>query len=192
MVNDAYPLTWPAMWPRTAHPQISRFSTSLASARNGLISELELLGASNIVISSNATLLKSGLLAARQSRIDDPGAVAYFTFDGEERAIPCDKWTRLEDNLRAIELTVAALRGLERWGAKEMVAAAFRGFAALPSGTGAAGWWDALGVDRNADSATIDAAYRAKARQLHPDVGGDAEAFHQLTEAYRQAKGAQP
>lgn len=187
--NDAWPLQWPIGWKRTSWRESSRFKTSLAAARDGLIYELELLGATSIVVNSNALLNKSGQIAGRQPRLDDPGAVAYFVLRGEERAIPCDKWDRLEDNLHAIELTVAALRGLERWGAKEMVDAAFRGFAALPQGTNGLAWWDVLGVGANADAATIETAYRTKAKQLHPDTGGDAEAFHQLSAAYQQAKG---
>lgn len=104
---------------------------------------------------------------------------------------PVRQGIRLEENVHAIELTVAALRGLERWGAKEMVDAAFRGFQSLPPGDGGGGppeWWSVLGVERTAGDAQIDAAYRAKAKQRHPDAGGDDESFKLLGEAYRRAK----
>ena len=37
--------------------------------------------------------------------------------------------------------------------------------------------YDVLGIKRDADKATIRKAYRAKAKTLHPDAGGSAEAF---------------
>jgi curved DNA-binding protein CbpA len=42
-----------------------------------------------------------------------------------------------------------------------------------------------LGVEDNATKRAVKNAYRRKARKLHPDVGGDAEAFRQLYAAYR-------
>jgi curved DNA-binding protein CbpA len=41
-----------------------------------------------------------------------------------------------------------------------------------------------LGVSRFAAIARIKEAYRAKAKEFHPDVGGDAEVFAALTAAY--------
>lgn len=44
--------------------------------------------------------------------------------------------------------------------------------------------YDDLGVDKSADKATIKRAYRKRAQKAHPDRGGDAEKFHQITRAY--------
>ncbi len=41
-----------------------------------------------------------------------------------------------------------------------------------------------LSVAREASSAEIDKAYRRRARQAHPDAGGNAEAFHALAHAH--------
>lgn len=41
-----------------------------------------------------------------------------------------------------------------------------------------------LGLEPGADADAIKAAYRAKARQHHPDAGGDADQFHKVTRAY--------
>ncbi len=41
-----------------------------------------------------------------------------------------------------------------------------------------------LGVPRDASQDQIKRAYRRRARELHPDAGGDADAFKQVTHAY--------
>lgn len=43
---------------------------------------------------------------------------------------------------------------------------------------------DALGVSPDADEATIQKAYRKRAKKAHPDAGGDPEDFKRLTGAY--------
>lgn len=45
--------------------------------------------------------------------------------------------------------------------------------------------YDRLGVSFTASEHDISRAWRAKARQLHPDAGGDAEEFRLAEEAYR-------
>lgn len=48
-----------------------------------------------------------------------------------------------------------------------------------------------LGLDAQPhDRSIIDAAYRARAKQLHPDAGGDADKFAALQDAYQTALGA--
>lgn len=112
---DAYPLQWPTAWPRTKQPLVAQFKTSLTSAARNLTWELERLGAKNIVISSNMQYRADGIPYSRQPNLADTGIAVYFTLNGEEQCIPCDKWTDLADNMQAIRKTVEALRGLERW-----------------------------------------------------------------------------
>lgn len=185
-MSMAFPLQWPTGWPRTTRRQKGAFQMTPGRARDELLHQLRLLGARDVVISSNAVLTKAGLPAARQGFVEDPGVAVYFTLRGRALAIPCDKWTTIDHNIRAIGLTVEALRGLERWGAKQMVDAAFQGFAALPAG-GHGGWWTVLGVAPDADRPTIEAAWRRLVRQHHPDAGGDLERFRVVQAAYDQA-----
>ena len=64
-----------------------------------------------------------------------------------------------------------------------MMHAAFRGFPALPLG---AAWYETLGVARDASEAEIKTAFREKARSVHPDVGGNDNAFVKLNQAYEE------
>ncbi len=83
---------------------------------------------------------------------------------------PCDHWLHVEDNIRAIGLTVAA---------------AFTGFAALPTGSGdTATCHEVLEVSQGAPPHDIDAAYRRLVRQHHPDAGGSSEQFLQVKAVY--------
>lgn len=187
-MTEAYPLQWPIGWPRTLKPTRAIFQTSLASARSGLLHELRLMNATNIVINSNMELRRDGLPYAKQSRLDDTGVAVYFTLNGEQRCIPCDRWDMVEDNLQAIRKTIEALRGLDRWGAKAIVDAAFSGFKALPdvATTPTEHWYDVLGVDPFATPDQIRVAYRNLVKKHHPDIGGDPAEFDRIKKAYEQ------
>ncbi len=121
----AYPLQWPAGWPRTGGRESSRFKATLAGALKELQDEVRLLGGAGMVLSSNVTL--------GRERPADPGVVAYFFFEKQQVAVPCDRWHLVQDNVKAIALTINAMRGMERWGAKHMIRAMFQGFRALPA-----------------------------------------------------------
>ncbi len=51
--------------------------------------------------------------------------------------------------------------------------------------------YEILGVSRDASEAEIKKAYRAKARTVHPDAGGDEESFKQVQRAYQVLGDAQ-
>ena len=167
---EGYPLYWPENWPRTRHPERSRFQQEPGTAAKHLVWEIERLGGRDIILSSNVPLRRDGLPYATRRPPDDPGVAAWFTLDGQQQCFPCDRWDRVHDNMHAIELSIAALRGLERWGAKTMVEAAFKGFAALPS-PGVKNWRDVLGRDV-ASRQEVEKRYRELARERHPDHGG--------------------
>jgi hypothetical protein len=154
------------------------------------------MGATNIVVNSNMMYKNDGTPYARQGNIDDTGVAVYFTLNGEQQCIPCDKWRAIGENLRAVNKTIEALRGLDRWGAKEMVNAAFRGFKALPESVivtpyTARLWHEVLEVSPDASIEVIKAAYKAKLHQVHPDKGGSEAAFAEVQKAFREAKEGQ-
>ena len=185
---EAHPLSWPMPYSRNPRPRYARFQVSFVVARDHLLNELRLMSARNVVISSNVPLRRDGLPYANQGAVEDAGVAVYFERHGKAMCIPCDEWRTVGDNLRAIGKTVEAIRGIERWGTKSMVEAAMSGFAALPERATGPSWHTVLGVLPGADLATIEHAYRTRAKALHPDIGGGSrEAFEALQAAYRQA-----
>ncbi len=60
---SAYPLTWATIYPRTPQHkrEAARFEVNFSTARNDLLNELRLLGAKNIIISSNVPTRQDGL-----------------------------------------------------------------------------------------------------------------------------------
>lgn len=189
---DSYPLQWPVAWPRTERPEWSRFQVTQNEAQNGLVEELRRLGATDVIISTNIPLRRDGLPYTSRRSPDDQGVAVYFKLDGQDQCIPCDKWRTIAENMRAIQKTIEALRGLERWGAKEMVNAAFRGFKALPASIivgehTSRPWWEVLEVSQEASPEVIRAAYKARLLKVHPDQGGNQWDFEELQKAYKEA-----
>lgn len=178
---EAYPLQYPVGYPRTKRPHKSAFSVSLAAARDGLMGELHLLGAKSIVISSNAIIRNDGLPYAKQPRVDDCGVAVYFMYQGQQMVFACDKWNDIASNIRAIGLTVSAIRGMERWGVSEMLKRAFAGFKALPENATAPKWFDGL------SGAEIKERYRELAKKYHPNGGSnpDPAVFIEIQEQYK-------
>jgi hypothetical protein len=158
---------------------------TFSKARNELIREIELLGGRLPVLSSNITLKRDGLPYAGQKEPDDRGVAVYFTLKGQQFCFCCDRWDKAGDNIQAIRRTIAALRGIGRWGTGEMVHQAFSGFISLPSQESP---YAVLGVKPDATDAEIEASYRQKAKVLHPDLGGDPAAFRRITEARAKLK----
>lgn len=194
-MTEQYPLQWPAGWPRTQSPKSSAFKPGSPHGEAADIArQLRLMGAKNVVINSNMMYKNDGTPYARQGNIEDTGVAVYFELNNGQQCIPCDKWRAIGENMRAINKTIEALRGLDRWGAKEMVDAAFRGFKALPEsiimGAGQSrAWYEVLQVSQDADSEIVRAAWRRLIARYHPDnqQTGDATKFHEVQKAYEES-----
>lgn len=194
-MTQAYPLQWPLGKPRTKSPQKSRFGShstfSVDSTRNKLMHELRLLGAKNVVISTNIELRKDGAPYSGRRAPDDPGVAVYFTLKDQARCFACDKWEKIEENIAAIMHTIAALRGIERWGGGDMVEQAFSGFAALPAPKPKRPWYEVLGVKQDYSGTSVRTAYRMLAYKHHPDTGDNNRvAWDEIQQAYEDFKAA--
>lgn len=185
-MTEAFPLAWPAGRPRARRRERSRFSVTFAKARDELFRELSLMGARLPVLSTNVALRRDGLPYANTPEPADPGVAVYFTWKDRQVAFACDRWDRVRDNVQAVRHTIAALRGLDRWGTGDMVEAAFRGFEALPPPS--IGWRAVLDLPGGANLADAEARYRQMAKSAHPDAGGSEDLMAKLNGAIRAAR----
>lgn len=191
---EAFPLYWPEGRPRTPNyrMQRSRFDTGFGAALNFLREETRRLNGRNLVISTNVPLRIDGLPRANFT-VSDPGVAVYFDLKGKKVVMACDRWNRTHDNLYAIGKTIEALRGIERWGSGDMLEAAFRGFAALPSAiVTPRPWRVVLGLEgadgSHVSLADVELRYREAARRAHPDCGGSHERMAELNAAIGAAR----
>jgi hypothetical protein len=179
--DDAYPLRWPEGWARTPKPRRAPFQVSHYMALTELLAEIKLLRGDYIVISSNMPVRRDGLPHVNARQPADTGVAVYFRLKDRQIAIACDKWNSVGDNIRAIGLSVAAMRGLDRWGASGILDRVFDGFVALPPKPSC---WSILGIKPGATEKEILAAYRSRAMAgAHPDHGGSTEAMQELNAA---------
>lgn len=183
-MTEAYPLHWPEGWPRTRFPKRSAFKTDFVKARDHLRRQIELMGGRYVVISSNLKTRQDGYPLANQAEPSDSGVAAYFQRKEKQMVFACDKWDRARDNIRAIGMTIDAIRGMERWGASEMMERTFAAFEALPAPKS---WRDILGLGPQPSEEEINAAFRQKARSAHPDAGGSNAMMTELTDARARA-----
>lgn len=190
-MTTAYPLHWPPGQPRQKSRSSSRFKTSVPGAVNNVQDELRRFGndtgrkVENVIISSNVSL--------GSQRPVDPGIAAYFRWDNIDVCIAVDLYTLPEDNLQAISKVIEAERAKLRHGGLNILRASFRGYAALPPPKGPDGqlappWRHVLGIHDGAHLPMAEDAYRKLVKTHHPDMGGDAAKFNQITDAIRQAR----
>jgi hypothetical protein len=185
-MTEAYPLQWPSGRPRTRSPSASKFGArSIDAAIQILLRQIKLLGARQPVISSNTKLRLDGLPYSLQAQPADRGVAVYFTHKKRPMCFACDRWDKVQDNIYAVAMTIEALRGIERWGTGDMVEQAFTGFVAL---TAPKSPFETLGIRPGASQEEIDGAFRARAKQLHSDKGGNDAAMAELLDARRKLK----
>lgn len=212
-----YPLSWPEGWKRTPHGQRdrARFSKgdrqytqsgswirkrelTINDATTRVLEALRILGVQDgdAIISTNLQVRLDGLPRSGQPAPADPGVAVYWQRRGHrgQQCMAIDRYDRVADNLAAIAATLEALRAIERHGGAQIMDRAFTGFAALPApgATVARGWREVLGIapDAQVTETVIDEKFRRLAAVHHPDKGGDAAAFQELTAARMQAREA--
>jgi hypothetical protein len=185
---ESYPLQWPAGYPRTAVPRSNyKFYPGSFSLEHGmLVEELRRMKASNVVISTNRPLAADGNAYARYGKIVDVGVAVYFTVDNKGMVLCCDRWDSLEANLKALTLSVDAMRGLNRWGVSQIMERAFMGFKALPEKAASFPWWEVLGISRQCSKKEVIAGYKRQSKLHHPSRGGEPHKWKELQDAYAE------
>lgn len=195
MTDRRFPLEWPTGWPRTPRGKAkpSKYLVTPEKAMTEMLRSAKLFGASNVVLSTNVPIRKDGLPYTGVRPPEDAGVALYWIDRKRQaRVIACDQYSKVHENMRAIGLTLDALRSIERNGASQILERTIGAFAALPASTAPAKrtWRDVFGwsVLKQFDAALLDARYRELARERHPDTGGSNDAFIELTNAYEAAK----
>lgn len=193
--REAFPLDWPAGWPRAPYRQASRFGAngekpSIGKGTKEIMIELERMSATEVVISSNLELRNDGLPRARQAALGyDPGVAVYFKRKGQAQVIACDLYDRPGCNLHACALTLDAIRGIKRWGSSQLMERAFTGFKALAQ-FAEGNWRSLMQLPARCEWDTVEHQYKHLAKQWHPDnqeTGSD-EKFKKLQLAFAAAK----
>lgn len=196
-------------WPGTRTPDHERkrsiFGTSTPGNTIALLRhELKMIDAAapEIAMAINERDVTRAGYPRADARPKHPGVVLSFDSNGQRLVYPCDTFTTWQANLRAIALTLEALRKPTRYrvlqrgeqyagnrlltaggttttmGVRE--AAAFIARAIHPNDpTGQADL--ARMLERS--HVVLDSAYKEAARRSHPDAGGSAEKMDLLTKA---------
>lgn len=147
---NAYPLSWPLGWKRTAFRCNSRFGAhqppTVAKGTSTVLNELRRMGVPDyqVVISTNVQLRLDGLPYSNQREPVDPGTAVYFKINGKQKVLACDKYSTVGENLYAIGKTIEATRAIERWGSVT-TEQAFAGYIPLQEKTEPS-CWEVLGM----------------------------------------------
>ena len=140
---------------------------TVSQALQRLRIELERLGATDCVTSTNVELTRYGTPYSGRKPPEDIGVAVYFKL-GAPRVLACDAFDTVADNIAAIAAHIDCLRGIERYGVGT-IEQAFTGYTALPppGADNRAPWRKVFGFE-NALSVTPEGvrfAYRAMAKQ---------------------------
>lgn len=187
---NAFPLAWPTHYKRTSDGMRKRaaFKKKFGAARDELVAELKRMGAQYVVISSNVKVRSDGLPYSGEPNPKDPGVAVYFEWNHKQVVLACDKWMLVENNIRAVGLTIKGMRMAELYGVSSLLERAFQGFAALPAPSQESNWADVLGVPETAPLEEVEVIYKLRCKQHHPDRGGSDEKQAALNEAIKKAR----
>lgn len=152
--------------------------------------ELQRLGAADIILSTNLPLRQDGEPYSNMKPDgNDKGVAVYFQLNGCPTVFCCDAWDRIEANMHSVALTIAAMRGIDRWKCSDMMKRMFSGFVALPEST-ERDPYQVLSITKDASPEKIRYAWAVLTRQYHPDNGSapDRDKFEEVQNAYNKLR----
>jgi hypothetical protein len=172
----------------------SQFKAGWAKTLELLDYELMALGATDVIVQAGfrpADIRMDGWPLGRAT--PSHPAVIVSLRDGENRPLsfPCDRYDQYADNLRAIALSLEALRAVDRHGVTKR-GEQYQGFKALEAPRpwtiedSAAFVSIKSGTPATVimhDAASWKTAYRVAASTLHPDAGGNPHEWELLNKA---------
>ena len=185
------------VWPRpfTKNRTRARFSRNYQDTIDLLEKELWRLGAKNVVLQmalTNEQIRLDGKPRAG-AQPSHPGVILCFVGHGKLGAMqyPCDRFDHWQDNVRAIALSLEALRMVDRYGVTSS-GEQYTGWSKLPPpDAGSNGFHsqdDALAFLRDYYHGPLTPDAWGKALRLaeiktHPDRGGDPAMFKRVQAA---------
>jgi hypothetical protein len=180
---------WPQGMPE--HPTHSPFKANYSQSEDLLLRELAHLNAKNVVLEIDVRsqdLRLDGTLRAN-AKSQGRRVVLYADTVHGPLMMPCGTYTSWQDNIRAIALSLEALRKVDRYGCS-VRGEQYRGWTAIPASTSmttkveaawrllidiATGEPDYEMAREHRTRANLDLYYREAAKVAHPDVGGTEE-----------------
>lgn len=182
-------------WPLPSKPRkTSQFSASWPSTLDLLETELRYLGAKEIVIQADVTpqMIRNDGMLRGDARPASPKVILSFESKHGPLSYPCDCFTTMQDNIRAIALALEALRKVDRYGVTAR-GEQYRGWERIGGPVGpspmsaaqAAGHlFIAAGFNpRPLKRDELEDVYRKACSKTHPDAGGSKEAFQRVQQA---------
>jgi hypothetical protein len=190
--------------PETRHRTRSAFSATWQSTLDLLGRETAHLGARLVVIQVDVTegeIRRDGMLRSTV-KVGHPGVIVSFESRFGPLRYAADSYRHWQENMRAIAMSLEALRAVDRWGATKR-GEQYRGWTAItapaPTFADADEAWrwmrkyatDELGLVLPATvTQSPKALYRAMAMKMHPDQGQPRADWDRLDEARRMLEKA--
>lgn len=173
----------------------SPFKATYNQTLDLLFREAELLGARRLVLQVDlqpSQIRTDGLPKGGARYGTNPGVIVSFTSKFGPLRYATDAYEDWKGNLRAIALGLESLRAVDRYGVSRR-GEQYRGWAAITSGTSAAvfatsddaeTWLRKAAAEESIDTwASWDALYKALAKRMHPNAGGNRDLWERLDAA---------
>lgn len=182
--------------PNKLGDETCRFRSSYSQTLRLLEKELNHLGAAAVVVQAGYRLVRNDGWPFSNAKPDHPAVILQFQTGRDTLTFRAATYTSFDDNLRAIAMTLSALRAIDRYGVVQ--GQQYAGFKQLGSPPPdqpmtkhqAFAWLSFTSghTDLHSSREKLDAAYRQACKANHPDTGGSHEQFLKVQEAYRILK----
>lgn len=187
---------WPGKEP--GEPKWSRFHANRTDTMDRFERELQCLGATRVVIQADIDRSQLRMDGTLRNNATFNSSRVIVSFDSRHgpMCFPCATFSTTWCNVRAIALSMEALRKMDRYGVTQ-TGEQYRGWAALPPPGVNGGFRDSneaaeflaliVGVSRSnildADNTLRETFFRMAEKKTHPDLGGDPAEFDKVQKA---------